>query len=227
MPDESPNGTAEASGSPLFSPRATILFRAALWSASFLVVASGSLAFAYFRSSYWSRVGVPQGQPILFSHRHHAGELRIDCRNCHSTVETAPFAGMPSTHACLACHSQLFAGTTMIAPLLASERQGVPIQWVRINRLPSHVYFNHSIHVAKGVACFTCHGEVGRQALLAKAEPFTMRWCVDCHRNPAPRLTGRKGLFSPFAVKGRAGAALMSAYHVNTEGLTNCSTCHH
>jgi hypothetical protein len=212
---------------PLFSPRATTLFRVALWAAVCAVAASGSMAFAYYRSSYWNRIGVAQRQPILFSHRHHAGELRIDCRNCHSTVETAPLAGMPSTRACLACHSQIFAGTTMIAPLVASEAQGVPIEWVRVNRLPSHVYFNHSIHLAKGVACFTCHGDVGRQALVAKAQPLTMRWCLDCHRNPGPRLTARTSLFSPYSMRGKSEPGLMEAYGVNLGSLTNCSTCHH
>jgi hypothetical protein len=115
----------------------------------------------------------------------------------------------------------------MIAELVSSKATGVPIEWTRINRLPSHVYFNHSIHVAKGVACFTCHGEVGKEALIAKSQAFTMRWCVDCHRNPSPRLTPSLERFSPVLVHESAESGLMQAYHVNTDGLTNCSTCHH
>ena len=195
-----------------------------------LIVASGTLAYAYFESSYWNREGVAPLQPILFSHRHHAAELRIDCRNCHSTVETGAFAGMPSTHTCLTCHSQIFTSTSMIRPLVDSAASNLPVQWNRVNRLPSHVYFNHSIHVAKGVACITCHGEVGKTALMMKGEPLTMRWCIDCHQNPAPRLSERSEIFDsvlPASAPKRTPAELAAFYHVRTETLTNCSTCHH
>jgi hypothetical protein len=202
----------------------------AIGSVVLLVVASGSLAYAYYESSYWNREGVAPLQPVLFSHRHHAAELRIDCRNCHSTVETGAFAGMPSTHTCLACHSQIFTTTSMIRPLLESEAANVPLQWNRVNRLPSHVYFNHSIHVAKGVACITCHGEVGKMPLTMKAEALTMRWCIDCHQDPGPRLSERSDLFQAVLTVHpgkRSPGELSQFYHVRTDTLTNCSTCHH
>jgi hypothetical protein len=189
------NGKESGPGRPLFSSAATTLFRLALGGGALLVVLSGGTAYAYFHSSYWNHVGMAQNQPILFSHRHHAGELHIDCRNCHSTVEESAFAGMPSTHACLACHSQLFSDTPMIRPLVESQAGGVALRWTVVARVPSHVYFNHSIHVAKGVACFTCHGDVGEMALTKAAQPMTMRWCLDCHRDPAPRLSHKEDLF--------------------------------
>jgi hypothetical protein len=215
---------------PLFSAGATTLLRVSIAGIALLCLASGTLAYAYFESSYWNRQGVAPLQPILFSHRHHAAELRIDCRNCHSTVETGAFAGMPSTHTCLTCHSQIFTSTSMIRPLVDSAASDVPLQWNRVNRLPSHVYFNHSIHVAKGVGCITCHGEVGKTALMMKAEPLTMRWCIDCHQDPAPRLSEQSELFDavrPAHPAKRTPAELSAFYHVRTDTLTNCSTCHH
>ena len=228
-PDPKPKDDADR-GPALFTAGATTLLRVAIAAAVLLVVASGSLAYAYYQSTYWNRVGVAPTQPILFSHRHHAAELRIDCRNCHSTVETGAFAGMPSTHTCLTCHSQIFTTTSMIRPLLESAAAKVPLQWNRVNRLPSHVYFNHSIHIAKGVACITCHGEVGKMALTMKGEPLNMRWCIDCHQDPGPRLSERSDLFQAVLTVHagrRSPAELSQFYHVRTETLTNCSTCHH
>jgi Cytochrome c7 and related cytochrome c len=228
-PDSQPN-EPPPKGSPLFSAGATTLLRVAIAAVALFLVASGTLAYAYFESSYWNREGVAPLQPILFSHRHHAAELRIDCRNCHATVETDAFAGMPSTHTCLTCHSQIFTSTSMIRPLVESAASHLPVQWNRVNRLPSHVYFNHSIHIAKGVACITCHGEVGKTALMMKGEPLTMRWCIDCHQNPAPRLSERSDIFDavrPASTPKSTPAELMAFYHVRTDTLTNCSTCHH
>ncbi len=215
---------------PLFSPRATTVFRVLLAVGVLLVLASGTGAYAYYHSNYWNRIGMAPLQPILFSHRHHAGELRIDCRNCHSTVEDAAFAGMPSTHTCLTCHSQIFTKTVMIQPLVESALQNKPLQWNWVNRLPSYVFFNHGIHVHKGVACTTCHGEVGRMALMVKQEALTMRWCLDCHRDPAPHLSPPEDIFSAFRpAEGRADPErkLADGYHVRTESLTDCATCHH
>jgi len=185
---------------PLFRRRATALFRAGI-ALVFLSLASVAYGvFEYYHSPWWTRVGFSPDQPVPFSHRHHAGELRIDCRYCHSSVESSPFAGMPSTQTCLSCHSQIFADTALLRPVVASLEHGVPLRWHRVADLPAYVYFDHSIHVAKGVSCTTCHGNVGDMALTAKANRFDMRWCLDCHRSP-PRA-------------------------VHPAHLTNCSTCH-
>jgi hypothetical protein len=215
---------------PLFSAAATTIYRVALFGGVLLVFLSGATTYAYFHSTYWNRVGLAQPQPILFSHRHHAAELHIDCRNCHATVETSAFAGMPATHTCLACHSQLFATTTMIRPLFDSLDHAVPLRWTQVNQLPAHVFFNHGIHVSKGVACTTCHGGIGAMALTAKGEPLTMGWCLECHRDPGPRLSPPEDLFSPLAPAAHPGGAhpdLMAFYHVQTGSLTDCATCHH
>jgi formate-dependent nitrite reductase cytochrome c552 subunit len=206
------------------------LFRVFLSAVVALFAASGVMAYAYFHSSYWNRIGMAPAQPVLFSHRHHAAELRIDCRNCHSTVESSAFAGMPSTQACLACHSQIFTQTSMIQPLVQSAVTNVPLQWDRVNQLPAHVYFNHGVHISKGVACVTCHGEVGKMALTVKGTPLTMRWCLDCHRDPAPRLSPPSEIFEPVFAAGHLDAnrrGLAAFYHLKTDSLTDCSTCHH
>ncbi|HZP59750.1 MAG TPA: cytochrome c3 family protein, partial [Opitutaceae bacterium] len=125
------------------------------------VVAGGYVLYEYYHSPYWDRVGIAPLQPVLFSHRHHAGELRIDCRFCHATVETSAFAGMPTTQTCLGCHSQIFTDTAMLQPVMLSASRGQPLRWHRVTTLPDFVFFNHSIHIAKGVACASCHGSVG------------------------------------------------------------------
>jgi hypothetical protein len=215
---------------PLFSARATTLYRLFFLLCALLVVASGSAAYAYYHSSYWNRTGMAPPQPILFSHRHHAGELRIDCRNCHATVETSSFAGMPATRTCLTCHSQIFTDTSMIEPLVKSALQDRPLHWTWVNRLPSYVFFDHSIHVRKGVACTTCHGEVGRMALTVKEEPLTMRWCLECHRDPAPRLSPPSEVFASISrgeLPDESRRPLSEFYRVRTDSLTDCATCHH
>jgi len=231
-PSDDPKRPGDSLGlsRPLFSAQATTLFRVSLVCAVLLVGGSGFLVAAYYRSDYWTVIGFAPDQPVLFSHRHHAGELRIDCRYCHTAVETSAFAGLPSTQTCLSCHSQIFTDTAMLGPVVRSAAQNVPLQWNRVTRLPDHVYFDHGIHVSKGVGCVSCHGEVGAMALTAKAEPLTMRWCLDCHRDPGPRLRPPAELFSATTLPATSlgqQQELLRHYEVRRENLTNCSTCHH
>src|SRR4051812_49186062 len=189
MPDHSTDSHDRSRSRSFFRPANTLLFRAAIVAIGGSLVATAFGVYQYYHSPYWNRVGFAPDQPVLFSHRHHAGELRIDCRFCHSTVETSAFAGLPATQTCLDCHSQLFTGTSMLRPVMHSAASNEPLRWSRVTRLPDHLHFDHSIHVAKGVGCATCHGEVDRMALVAKTQPLDMRWCIDCHRDPAARLT--------------------------------------
>lgn len=192
----------------LFGPGATTGFRVLLAGAALLLASSVYALFQYYHSPYWHRVGLVQNQPVLFSHRHHAGELRIDCRFCHAGVETLASAGLPSTQTCLNCHSQIFADTALLRPVMASATSQQPLVWSRVTRLPDHVYFDHSAHVSKGVNCALCHGDVAHMALTAKAKPLDMRECLSCHRDPAAVLSG-------------------TAAEIHARPLTNCSTCHH
>lgn len=214
----------------VFTALQTTVFRWSLVAAVVGVTAVGAAVFDYYHTPYWTRVGLAPSQPVLFSHRHHTAEVGIDCRFCHATVETSAFAGMPSTQTCLICHSQLFRDSPLLQPVQASAARQEPLRWNRVTRLPDHVYFNHSIHVARGVGCTTCHGDVGSSALLAKAHSLSMRWCLDCHRNPGERLGPPEAVFgasTPVPHHGPAAArALLASHHVQTAGLTDCSTCH-
>lgn len=187
------------------------------------------MAEAYFHSDQWDGVGFAPRQPVEFSHRLHAGELRIDCRNCHVSVETSAFAGMPSTQVCLTCHSQVSRDKPAMLPVMQSSAQNVPLQWTRVTQLPDYVYFDHSIHVNRGVGCTTCHGEIGRMALTEKREPLTMRWCLGCHRDPGPHLRPATEVFAAASPPpGTRGLQedLLRSYHIRTENLMNCSSCH-
>ncbi|MDB6001013.1 MAG: cytochrome [Rhizobacter sp.] len=168
-------------------------------------------------------------QPIPFSHKHHVGDVGLDCRYCHTTVETRPFAGLPSTQVCLSCHSQLFTDAPMLAPLRESAATGQPIAWARVHRLPDFVYFDHSIHVAKGVACMECHGRVDQMPLTARVASLEMQWCVACHRDPTPHLRPHDQVFTMGAppLSEHEAAMLAKALKLESTGrLTDCSTCH-
>jgi hypothetical protein len=193
----------------LFGPGATTAFRVLLLGGALLLGSSAYAIFQYYHSPYWHRVGLAPDQPVLFSHRHHAGELRIDCRFCHAGVEISASAGLPPTQTCLNCHSQIFTDTAMLRPVVASATAQRPLIWSRVTRLPDHVYFDHSIHVTKGVSCAACHGDIASMALTRKAKPLDMRQCLACHRDPTAAVPA-----------GRAG-------EVHARPLTNCSTCHH
>jgi hypothetical protein len=167
-------------------------------------------------------------QPVPFSHAHHTAEIGIDCRYCHTGVETSAQAGIPPTQTCMTCHSQLWTEAAMLAPVRDSFVRGERLDWVPVNRLPDYVYFDHSVHLAKGVACTTCHGPVGEMKLMRQHAPLSMGWCLDCHRAPGPNLSPPGALFSALAPRGAEmeAARLLDFYHVSTRGLTECSVCH-
>jgi hypothetical protein len=174
-------------------------------------------------------IGEAVEQPVPFSHRHHVGDLGIDCRYCHSTVETDAFAGIPPIATCMTCHSQLYTDQSMFKPVVESWRSGVALHWQRVHQLPDFVYFNHSIHVAKGVGCVSCHGRVDQMALTARTQSLSMKWCLDCHRAPEKFLRPRDKVFAMDwqpADQHKLELALVDAYHIDTHRLTDCSICH-
>jgi hypothetical protein len=188
-------------------------------------------AAGYFTNmSYATQVHVPRQQPVEFSHKHHVGDDGIDCRYCHSTVDKSPFAGMPTTQVCMTCHSQIWTDSPLLEPVRESFRTGKPIEWTRVHDLPDFVYFDHSIHVNRGVSCVSCHGQIDEMPLVWKEKPLTMRWCLDCHRNPAPNIRPKDKVYDLTWKRTRdtpTGEALIAEYHVlNAFQLTNCSTCH-
>jgi Cytochrome c7 and related cytochrome c len=182
----------------------------------------------YVRSPYVTDVGRPVDQPIPFSHKHHVSDDGIDCRYCHTTVETSAFAGMPSTSTCMNCHSEVWLQSPALAPVRQSAASGIPIRWNKVNNLPDFVYFDHSIHVQKGVGCSTCHGPIDQMPLTYKAQTLQMSFCLQCHEDPAHFLRPREQVFAmdwtPPPNQDELGRQLMLAYHVQSK--ISCSTCH-
>jgi hypothetical protein len=188
----------------------------------------GGAALLFVRSPNVTAVGVPVEQPVPFSHKHHVGDDGIDCRYCHTSVETSSFAGMPPTQTCMNCHSQIWSNSPVLEPVRQSFQSGEPLEWNRVHVLGDFVYFNHSIHVQKGIGCSTCHGQVDAMPRVWKAESLQMSWCLECHRNPERFIRPREEVFNmdwqPPANQEEQGRQLVAAYQV--ESLTSCSTCH-
>lgn len=159
-----------------------------------LIVAAGA-PFAIFytgstisRSSNNTKVNVPLNQPVPFSHKHHAFELGIDCRYCHWNVEKGPVAGVPGSEVCMSCHSQIWTNSPLLEPVRESYAKDTPVVWQKVGKVPDFVYFDHSIHIARGINCNTCHGAVTRMQITAKGRYFAMSWCLECHREPEKYL---------------------------------------
>lgn len=213
-----------------FGPYANTIVRIVLISLVVLPFAGIGLAYAVMWSPYITREHVTRRQPVPFSHQHHVGQLGLDCRYCHSSVEKSAFAGLPPTKTCMTCHSQLFTEAPMLAPVRESLAQGKPIRWQKVYALPDYVYFDHSVHVANGVGCTTCHGSIDKMPLTQKAAPLTMAWCLECHRNPAAHLRPPGEIFSTSWKKPadqlEEGRRLLTEYHIQSEHLTDCSICH-
>ena len=183
------------------------------------------------RSPYTTEVGVARAQPVPFSHKHHAN-MGIDCRYCHTAVEDAAFAGIPPTKTCMNCHSMIFADAPMLAPVRESWRTGESLQWNRVHDLPQFAYFNHSIHVAKGIGCSTCHGRVDEMPLVHKANTLYMQWCLECHRAPENFVRPKDKVFDmawqPPPNQREVGLELVREYKIDTDHykMLDCNLCH-
>jgi hypothetical protein len=191
------------------------------------------VGYAIYRSPYTTDVNVPRIQEVPFSHQHHVSGLGIDCRYCHDSVETSSFAGVPPTHTCMSCHSQLWTDAPMLAPVRESMATGKPLHWQRVNQVPDFVFFNHSIHVQKGIGCSTCHGRVDEMPLTWKAHSLYMRWCVDCHEAPERNLRPKDQIFNmkwrPPPDQLQRGRELLNTYNISKERLSqlrDCGMCH-
>ncbi len=188
----------------------------------------GWMASEVSRSSYVTEVDVPKVQPVPFSHKHHVSGIGIDCRYCHTSVEDSSFAGIPPTETCMSCHSQIWANSSMLEPVRASFRDNKSLEWIRVNDLPEFVYFNHGIHVKKGVGCATCHGRVDQMPLTWRQQSLYMEWCLDCHRQPEQYVRPRDQVFNmewmPPANQVEMGRKLVAEYGIRK--LTDCYTCH-
>jgi hypothetical protein len=215
----------------VFSTRMNVIARAAV--AGIPLLAAGLLwaGLSYDQSSYGTRSGVSVVQPVPFSHQHHVGILGIDCRYCHDTVERSAFAGIPPTKTCMNCHSQIWVGSQMLEPVRESYRSDESLAWRRVYNLPGFVYFDHSIHVQTGIGCSSCHGRLDEMPFTRQAPPLSMKWCLDCHREPEREIRPREEVFNiryrPPRDQLALGRKLCKQYGVkDPQHLTSCSTCH-
>ncbi len=212
-----------------FPPNANAFAKWLIWG-GFVFTALLATALTVYARTANNRVGVPVAQPVAFSHQLHNGQLGIDCRYCHSSVEVAATANIPPTETCMTCHSQIRVGSPQLQVVQASWDTDEPIVWNRVHDLAEFVFFNHSAHVNKGVGCSSCHGRIDQMAQIWKNEPLTMGWCLECHKNPERFVRPREEVFN-MAYEApehqvELGEQLVAAYHINTEKLPQCSTCH-
>jgi len=212
----------------IFHRSTNTIARVSIFGAVFFVAGLLYLFDQINRSSWVTEVHVAREQPIQFSHERHVAGNGIDCRYCHTSVEDSAFAGIPPTRTCMNCHSQIFANSPYLAPVRDSFRTGTSLQWTRVHDLPDFVYFDHSIHVNKGVGCTTCHGQVDRMPLMWREKSLQMEWCLDCHRQPERYVRPREAVFrvdyEPPPDQLELGRRLVEEYQI--QRLTSCSTCH-
>jgi hypothetical protein len=213
----------------LFPRRANLLARLSVYGI-FVAAALGLIGLLiYSRSPYPAFAQKSPTQPVPFSHAQHVG-LKIDCQYCHSSVTASASAGLPATQTCMTCHSVIRTDSAALAPVRDSYATGKPIEWNRVHDLGDFAYFNHSIHVAKGVGCSTCHGQVSQMNQVKQVAPLTMGWCLDCHRAPEQYLRPQAEIFNtdwePPADQLAQGNQLVQANHIVVSKLTNCTICH-
>ena len=197
----------------------------------FLVVLAGWTILMLQRSDFVTTANEYIEQPVQFSHQHHAGGIGIECRYCHTSVEVSPSAGIPPTKTCINCHSQIWNTAPYLEPVRASYRDNTPLNWIRVHDLPDFVYFNHSIHIRKGVGCETCHGRVDRMPLIRQVQSLQMEWCLDCHRDPSRFVRPLDAIttmgYQPATAQSELGPRLVRDYKIaGVEELTSCSVCH-
>jgi len=212
----------------IFHPSFNTLSKVSIFGAVFFL---GAAVFAWdsmLRSSYNTQVDVAREQPVPFSHKHHVQGLGLDCRFCHTSVEESAFAGIPPTKTCMGCHSLVWKDAPILEPVRESYRTDRSIEWTRVHDLPDFVYFDHSIHVAKGIGCTTCHGQVNEMPLMWRTETLNMDWCLACHRDPAANVRPRARVFDvdwdPASLTAEERTRLAAQYHLSS--MLNCSTCH-
>lgn len=214
--------------SQIFHPSTNTISRVSIFGGALFLLGLLWVLYGVNSSAYVTGVGVAVGQPVPFSHKHHVSGIGIDCRYCHSSVEDSAVAGLPPTETCMSCHSQIWADSPMLEPVRASFREGRPIEWVRVHDLPGFVYFDHSIHLKKGIGCASCHGRVDQMPLMWKVATLNMEWCLDCHREPERFVRPREEVFNmawtPPVDQLALGRELVARYRIRK--MTDCATCH-
>jgi len=215
----------------IFPRSANTLARVSIAAVVLLAAFLGWAAYDLNQSAWYTDIHVERQQPVPFSHKHHVTDDGIDCRYCHTTVEHSSYAGMPTTHTCMSCHSKLWLNSDMLEPVRSSLVHDTSLRWTRVNAEPDFVYFDHSIHINKGMGCTTCHGPIGQMPLTYRNQTLYMRWCIDCHNHPEKNIRPRDQVFNPnYAPPSdqlALGKRLVAEYQVKPARLiTDCYTCH-
>lgn len=212
----------------IFHPSSNTIAKVLFFGGIFIVVGLFTTWDMFLRSPYVTRMRQPITQTVPFSHKHHVKDCGIDCRYCHTSVEKSGFAGIPPTKTCMNCHSQIWKDAPVLEPVRNSFATGKPLEWTRVHDLPDFVYFDHSVHVSRGVGCASCHGQVDDMPLMAKANTLHMRWCLSCHRHPDQFVRPKSEVFNMrwerSSAPAEAGAALVKAGGITSQ--TSCSVCH-
>ena len=212
----------------IFHRSTNLIARVSIFGGALIVALLGFALYEIMLSPWYTSAQVAPPQPVPFSHRHHAGELGIDCRYCHTSVEKSSFAGVPPTQTCMTCHSQIWTNAEMLEPVRESYRTDKSLSWTRVNALPDFVYFDHSIHVSKGIGCTTCHGPIATMPLTYREGTLYMSWCLNCHRQPENFVRHKEDVFDPFYEPPKnqqeMGKKLVAEYKI--QSLQYCSTCH-
>ncbi len=215
----------------VFNRGANSIAKASIVVAIVVAGVAGFVVTRIARSSWITGQYLERQQPVQFSHKHHVGDDGVDCRYCHTAVETSSSAGLPPTQTCMNCHTQIWLESNYLEPVRASYRDNKPIEWQRVHDLPDYVYFNHSIHVAKGVGCSTCHGDIANMPGIYQESTLQMEWCLSCHKNPTPNLRPKSEIFNTsYDVAGQDYAdqeKMAKEYRIRSRALmTSCSMCH-
>ena len=234
----------------IFHPSTNLIAKASIFGAVFMLAGAAWVGDRVSDSPYVTETKIALEQPVPFSHKHHVKGLGIDCRYCHTSVEESAFAGIPPTKTCMTCHSQLFTDAPMLEPVRESWKTDEPVLWRRVHDLPDFAYFNHEIHVAKGIGCSSCHGQVDEMPLVWRENTLTMGWCLECHREPEKHIRPKDRIFdmdwstpvpradlpdafleqygieSDPVPQSELGPALVKEYGVEKQQLENCSVCH-
>jgi hypothetical protein len=217
--------------SQIFHPSVNILVRLALLGLGLLLAGLAGLGYLLTTAApLMTGVGVAQTLPVPYSHELHVGGLGLDCRYCHSGVEDSAFAGIPPLESCLGCHTQVATDSVALEPVRAGFANAQPLEWIRVHNLADYVYFNHSIHINKGVGCETCHGRIDQTPVVAKTETLQMAWCLECHRAPERFIRPQEEVITmgwqPPVDQATLGPQLVAEYGLKVEQLTDCSVCH-
>lgn len=216
--------------SQIFHPSMNLMVKVLLLAVILVVAGLAWLGYYVVRSPFMTEVGVAKAQAVPYSHEQHVGGLGLDCRYCHTSVETSNTANIPPTETCIGCHAQVETDSPNLALVRESAETGEPLEWIRVHDLADFVYFNHAIHVQQGVGCETCHGRVDQMPVVEKVESLQMDWCLDCHRAPEKYVRPREAVFTmgyvPPSNQETVGPQLVAEYGIHTNQLTDCSVCH-